>query len=203
MPKRTVKPGEFMQPFDVETRTVVTMDLSKTSTAWAIHAPNAKLVQYEAASLKGEKLWHLHDSMRMLVSRILNEARLRSGGAPGLLVVEDAIKQPGYASRVYEVLYLAVTEACGRGLWSFDKENGKAHPVPVAVVAPTQVKAYTLGKDNRRGTPKEAITEAVRALYGLPLDPKKAHPDGDIADAIGVYLAAQALAPAGKLRVAV
>lgn len=202
MPKRTVKPGEFMQPFDIETHTVITMDLSKASTAWAVHGPNARLVKYEAASLNGDRLWHLHDSMRMLVSRILNEARTKGGGAPGLLVIEDAMKQPGYASRVFEVLYLAVTETCGRGLWSFSKETGKALPIPVAVVSPTQVKAYTLGKDNRRGTPKKAVAEAVRALYGIPIDPEKDHPDGDIADAIGVYIAAQALAPQGKLRVA-
>lgn len=200
MPKKVAKshkthPDEFIRA-DLTKGVYVSMDLSKSMTGWAVHA-DTKLVGYDAARIGGDKLWHTYDNMRTRATVVLRTAHAMTGQAPDLIIVEDAMKQPGLASRIYECLYLAVSEVAGRGLWL----GKKAATVPMAVVAPTQVKAAVLGKDNRQGATKGDVVRAIMGMYPIGLDPERAHPDSDIADAIGVYVAATALASAGRLRV--
>lgn len=201
MPKKKVKNSDnddnYMK-FDTSKGVVVAMDLSKGSTGWAIHK-DGRLIGYDAAPIGGDRLWHTYDNMRVRTSTILNTATAMAKQFPSLIVVEDAMKQPGLASRIYEVLYLAVSEVVGRGMWP-SEQHGRQGVIPMAVVAPTQVKAAVLGANNRRGTTKADVVRAVMALYPIGLDPERAHPDSDIADAIGVYLAASALGQVGRLR---
>lgn len=196
-PKKRAKkqnPDDFMA-FDTSKGVIITMDLAKGMTGWAIHH-NGKLIGYDAAPIGGQRLWHTYDNMRVRASTILKVAHKMTAEVPHLLVVEDAMKQPGLASRIYEVLYLAVSEIAGRGTWL----GSVSGIIEMAVVAPTQVKAATLGAKNRAGTTKADMIHAVMAMYPIGLDATREHPDGDIADAIGVYLAASALGQTGRLR---
>lgn len=191
----TTNPKDFMRA-DLNKGVVVSLDLSKSMTGWAIHS-GGRLIGYDAAPIKGDKVWHTYDNMRVRVSTILKVAHEMTKEVPSLLVVEDAMKQPGYASRIYECLYLAASGVAGRGLW----KEGPGGAVPTAVVSATQVKAAVLGANNKRGTTKADIIKAITQMYPIGLDPEREHPDGDIADAIGVYVAASALGPVGRLRV--
>lgn len=195
--KKTNKNDDKLRSFDTTEGVVITMDLSKRMTGWAIH-DDGRLIGYDAAPIGGDRLWHTYDSMRVRTSTILKAAHAMTTKVPRLLVVEDAIKQPGIAERIYGVLYLAVSEVAGRGTWL----GAKGGTVEMAVVAPIQVKAATMGKGYRRGSTKADMVKAVMAIYPIGLDPEREHPDSDIADAIGVYLAATALGQVGCLRVA-
>lgn len=174
---------------NLEAMTVLAIDASKHSSGF-VRFEDGNIANYDSAVIGGKNLLDTMERMTGTVRRFMDMPypMTHTGLLPSdLILVEDANMQPGVASRIYEALYLGILKAASM------------RNIPVAVVSNTQVKMYTLGKGRWRGTDKKDMVDAVRGMYPLPLD--RDNPShGDIADAVGVYLAGRALAATGFLK---
>lgn len=186
-PKPKPDPQVHHPVMNLEAMTVLAIDASKHSTGFA-RFEQGNIADYGYDAIGGKNLLDTMERMKGITLRYLVGMGPNYGLVPtDLVLIEDANMQPGIAHRIYEALYLGILGAAS------------IRSIPVGVVSNTQVKMYTLGKGKWRGTGKPEMVDAVRHMYPLPLERDNPH-HGDIADAIGVYLAGRAVAAQGFLK---
>lgn len=180
----THDPRLHLPPMVLEALSVLTFDLSKNSTGWAWF-DQGQIIDYGAVKVGGDTLSGTMLNAEMVASRLMVGHKLRKAD---LVVIEEANMQKGMAHRIYEAVYLGFTKTARR--YGYD----------IGIVYNSQVKSAMLAPGKVRGSSKADMIDAARLLYPLPLDRTKESPDGDIADAIGVYVAARTLASRGMLK---
>lgn len=161
---------------------VVSIDLGKQATGWAL------LVGDDIIDYGKIRMGHLKGAVAIFnqlleeVSRILKSyAEVADGVA-----YENAFAQSGLAREAFLSLAMALKVSAYRA------------ELPIYVVSPMQVKKAVTGRGRVEG--KSIIVQHINDRFGMYLDESETGTDHNIADAIGVALAAYKLAADGKLK---
>jgi len=157
-------------------------DLGKSCTGIAVFKENA-LLFHDKRSFKGANSAVMFIEFTKVLDN-LDTAMRMAGSHIELFTFEAAEHQQGKAREAYFVLSTALCVFAYR-------HNAKA-----AKVYSTTIKKIVTGHGSAS---KEEMVEAINKRYGLRLSSEKKSADHNVADAIGVGLAAQALIDSGKL----